>query len=139
MKKYAFEEPHFLGERMRALRLTYGAKQEEVAALLNVSRSTYSYYETGVTRPDPHVLGVLANFYRVPVSCFFQEVLDTTRRAARASPDEVGRLEPDEKALIHFLRLNEELSADKLLEKLEKKISETEGAAPPHATEKRPS
>ena len=45
-----------LGPCLRKLRLKAGYSQKNVADLLNVSRSTYTYYETGKTSPDPFTL-----------------------------------------------------------------------------------
>ena len=57
MKQILYDDPNFLGNRLRALRLTFGFTQSSVAEVLGINRSTYSYYESGTTRPDPVVLG----------------------------------------------------------------------------------
>lgn len=56
---------------LRTLRINAGLKQEAVAKYLQVSRSTYSYYELGVTTPDVTTLYLLSQFYGVPVDVFF--------------------------------------------------------------------
>ena len=64
MKQILYDDPNFLGNRLRALRLTFGFTQSSVAEVLGINRSTYSYYESGTTRPDPVVLGKLASYYQ---------------------------------------------------------------------------
>ena len=136
MDRYFFEGKNFLGDRLRELRLTFGFKQADVAKALNVSRSTYSYYETGATRPDPFVLGKLANYYGIQVGYFFGEPLeeglvlrdsgDFHQRITRLPGDEVtrvGDLFPIERALILFLRSNGYVDASQVLEELEVQVA----------------
>ena len=125
MKKFTFEEPNFLGDRMRVIRLDHGLKQSEVAEALHVSRSTYSYYETGASRPDPLVLAKLANFYDLSINAFFSEEYPPQPREP-LSRDSVGILTPQERALILLLRTNKDLSAENLLEMLEARIKAVE-------------
>ena len=122
MKRYYFEEPTFLGDRMRTLRLEYGAKQSDVAQVLHVSRSTYSYYETGTIRPGPMVLGKLADFYQVPISVFFDAEYPP-KQNHRGEVREIGLLTPEEKRLIGVLRANHEVNVRLLLKQLESKVS----------------
>ena len=122
MKKFTFEEPNFLGDRMRVIRLDHGLKQSDVAEALHVSRSTYSYYETGISRPDPLVLAKLANFYDLSINAFFSEEYPP-RPCEPLSRDSVGTLKPPERALILLLRANKDLSAQALLEMLEVRIA----------------
>ena len=131
MEFYEFEDEHFLGKRMRELRLSFGFKQEDIARALNVSRSTYSYYEIGKTRPDPAVLGRLSVYYNVPISYFYEKeivIKETlydsagrrrrTSRTAAVNPQKVGDLLPMERSLVLFLRANG-ISAKAALESLE--------------------
>lgn len=60
-----------LSAALRTLRLNAGLKQETVAKFLQISRSSYSYYELGVTTPDVSALYLLSRFYDVPVDVFF--------------------------------------------------------------------
>ena len=50
-----------------------GYSQKNVADLLNVNRSTYTYYETGKTTPDPMTLNRIAKIFGVPLAEFFPE------------------------------------------------------------------
>ena len=131
MELYAFEDEHFLGNRLRELRLAFEFKQDDIAKALNVSRSTYSYYEIGTTRPDPAVLGKLSVYYNVPISFFYEKEIaikealyDSAGRRRRISrtaainPQKVGDLLPMERSLVLFLRANG-ISAKAALESLE--------------------
>ena len=60
-----------LAARLRELRLQVGYSQKNVADLLNVNRSTYTYYETGKTTPDPMTLNRIAKIFGVPLAEFF--------------------------------------------------------------------
>lgn len=135
MDCFSFEEKDFLGRRLRELRLAFGFKQEDIAKTLNMSRSTYSYYETGTTRPDPAVLGKLAHYYDIPVEAFYEDVLSLnvplrdsvgrrrrTTRSAAFDPQKVGELKPIERSLILFLRSNGVITAKEVLESLENRL-----------------
>lgn len=132
MAQFPFEEKNFLGNRMRELRLAFGFKQDDVARALSVSRSTYSYYETGTTRPDPAVLGKLSFYYDVPISAFYESASsidmvlhdsEGRRRRTTRSPafevEKVADLKPMERSLILFLRAHTEFSARDVLESLQ--------------------
>ncbi len=56
-----------LGARLKELRSLKGVNQNDVAAYLNVDRSTYGKYETGDSAPDYDKLVMLANYYDVSV------------------------------------------------------------------------
>ncbi len=121
---------------MRALRLAFGFKQEDIAKTLNVSRSTYSYYETGTTRPDPAVLGKLSNYYNISIEAFYEEApafnvplsdaAGRRRRTTRSFADDlekVGDLQPVERSLILLLRSNGKITAKDVLESLENRLA----------------
>ena len=54
-----------LSDRLRYLREKNGYTQQTIAQVLNIDRSTYTYYETGKTKPDVEVLKKLARLYRI--------------------------------------------------------------------------
>lgn len=60
-----------LSTALRTLRVNAGLKQETLAGFLQISRSTYSYYELGVTTPNVSALYLLSQFYGVPADIFF--------------------------------------------------------------------
>lgn len=52
-------------DNLRLLRRACGFSQEEVANVLGVDRSAYSYYESGKTEPNMRNLVKIARMYRV--------------------------------------------------------------------------
>lgn len=62
-------------DSLRTLRLNVGMKQETVADFLHISRSTYSYYETGGATPSVFTLYSLCQLYDVPMETFFAPVV----------------------------------------------------------------
>lgn len=59
-----------LAKKLLILRKKSGLTQEEVAAHLNVNRSTYAYYETADTAPSYNTLLSLCEFYGVSTDWF---------------------------------------------------------------------
>jgi len=57
-----------IAKRLRGIRKACGFTQQQVAAVLNVDRSTYTYYETGKTSPDIHTVKTLAELFNVSVN-----------------------------------------------------------------------
>ncbi len=141
MKHFAYESENFIGNRLRELRLAFGFTQKDIAESLNVSRSTYSYYELGATRPDPATLGRLSAYYDVPVDVFYTEefsldmppLSDSDGRRRRTSrtgsmdPQKVGDLRPAERSLILLLRSNGVLDAEQVLDYIQKRLGREEG------------
>ena len=134
MERFPFEEKNFLGDRLRALRMKCQLRQEDVARALNVSRATYTYYETSTTRPDPAVLGKLAVFYDVPIDVFYSEQLtiptslsDSKRRRANRTAgldvERIGELRPEERSLIFLLRSNGVFTTEQVIESLEHQLA----------------
>lgn len=54
-----------IGNILRELRLSNGFTQRQISDILNIDRSTYSYYETHKTQPDISVIKRLAAMYDV--------------------------------------------------------------------------
>ncbi len=61
-----------LPEKLKSLREGANLTQKQVADVLNVDRSTYTYYELGKSRPDMDALIQLASIFKVSVD----ELLD---------------------------------------------------------------
>lgn len=57
-----------INERLRELRIKSGYTQRQIAKILNIDRSTYSYYEIGKTMPDITVLLKLSKIFNIPIS-----------------------------------------------------------------------
>lgn len=56
-----------LNENLKKLRKACGFKQEEVAKVLGVDRSAYSYYESGKTEPSVRNLIKISRMFKVDV------------------------------------------------------------------------
>lgn len=48
--------------------------QQQVAQVLNIDRSTYTYYETGKTVPSINTLMKLSRVFHVPYTVFFDSI-----------------------------------------------------------------
>lgn len=73
----------YLSKKLRDLREKCGYTQQQIANVLNIDRSTYSYYETGKTSPDIPSLIVLANVFSVSI----EELLGQEEQAPLALHD----------------------------------------------------
>lgn len=56
-----------LGDKLRELRFNKGWTQQEVANKINVSQSSYAYYETGKKEPKIDTLWKLAEIYQTSI------------------------------------------------------------------------
>lgn len=57
-----------INERLRELRIKSGYTQSQIAKILNIDRSTYSYYEIGKTMPDVSSLLTLSKVFNISIS-----------------------------------------------------------------------
>lgn len=65
-----YDYPEFckdFGKRLRALREKMGLSQDETAKMLGLTRSAYTYYETGKSLPDLMSIRRLAEIFKVPL------------------------------------------------------------------------
>lgn len=62
-----------LGQKLRELRESYDLSQGQVAAALNIDRSTYTNYELDKTRPSLEMLVKLAHIFNVPKDTFLPD------------------------------------------------------------------
>ncbi len=56
-----------IGSNIKLLRKRLGKSQEEMAAILGLTRSSYSGYENGVADPGLNTLIQISDFYKVPL------------------------------------------------------------------------
>ncbi len=83
-----------INERMRACRIACNLTQKEVADMLNVNRSTYSYYESARSEPSLDTLDKLSIIYKVPL----HQLLGSEPmpiRVADHSPESAGSANTD--------------------------------------------
>ncbi len=57
----------YVGQRLSALRVARGLRQQDVCKLINVSHQQYQKYEDGSTKIALHRLLTLARFYDAPI------------------------------------------------------------------------
>lgn len=63
-----------IGNNMAAIRKSREYKQREICQVLGMNASTYKHYELGDRCVPPSVLKALANFYKIHVDYFFENV-----------------------------------------------------------------
>lgn len=98
-----------LKDRLKECRVSCGLSQQQVANLLMIHRSTYSYYELGKTEPSLENIRLLAKIFGVSVS----ELLGAESSARLVMRDDpysgpamrVGELNREEKMLVMRYRL----------------------------------
>lgn len=123
-----------LASKLRRYRLRIGFTQSNVAEVLNITRSTYTYYESGRTSPDPATLNRIAKLFGVSVEEFFDDepsesmLFDSeveNRRApkkVKPDPEKIGDLATGEKSIVAFLR-DRGIPPEKALEVLKDRFS----------------
>lgn len=93
-----------LNERLRELRIKCGYTQAQVAQILNIDRSTYSYYEIGKTRPDITVLVKLSRIFNIPIN---EMLLDERNPEAVADSGVAHFFTRGRKNVIHIYELSD--------------------------------
>jgi len=61
------------GRKLVDLRKQRGISQEQLAMDLNVSQSTISNYEQGLTKPDTNILKKICDYFNVPIAYMFSD------------------------------------------------------------------
>lgn len=59
------------GNHLRKLRKECGCSQQQMADLLNISRSTYTYYETGKSEPSLNKIKVISKALKTDYNTIF--------------------------------------------------------------------
>lgn len=100
---------------LKNLRLASGFTQHQVADVLHIHRSTYTYYERGKTSPDVATLRKIAALYAIPPEAFLypekygdmgiEAIKVRSFKIPRIDPQRVGELTAEEKKIIASHRL----------------------------------
>lgn len=61
-----------INEKLREYRKANRLTQQQIADVLNIERSTYTYYENGRHRPSVIILKKLSMIYDVPIDCLVE-------------------------------------------------------------------
>ncbi len=105
-----------LHENLKKLRKACGYKQDEVAKVLGIDRSAYSYYETGKTEPSVKNLIRISRMYKVDVDVLVgnseyaaalalnNEPVDEYDSTLCADLDALAKCSSQERVLIAMLR-----------------------------------
>ena len=95
-----------IGKKLRMLREKFGYTQQHMANILNVDRSTYSYYETEKTSPDIATLITLSNVFCVGIEELLGQENSTTSKSKDITSNDsfIYNLSGDEKQFIAFYR-----------------------------------
>lgn len=112
-----------LGESLKKIRKQYKMTQEDIAKLLGISRSGYTYYETGKTVPSVEVLQKLSAIYNTTIDVIVGNPIreNSDRRyyadilsVSEGNTDPLIYMKKDEQALIMAFRLLTEEEKEKL-------------------------
>ena len=61
------------GKKLADLRKQRGISQEQLATDLNISQSSISNYESGITKPDTEILKKICDYFNVPITYMFSD------------------------------------------------------------------
>ena len=103
-----------LAESLKKIRKQYKMTQEDIAKLLGISRSGYTYYETGKTVPSVEILQKLSAIYSTSIDAIVgNPTRDNTYKryyadilsVSEGNTDPLIYMKKDEQALIMAFRL----------------------------------
>ena len=112
-----------LAESLKRIRKKYKMTQEDIALFLGVSRSGYTYYETGKTTPSVEVLKKLATIYDTTIDEIVGMPSKTTTAVRNVSEENVAGkgvdplmyMKKEEQNLIMAFRLASKENKEKIL------------------------
>ena len=113
-----------LEQYLKELRKTYSYSQEFIASHLNITRQTYSHYETGRITPPVNALYNLAKLYGIPVENFLELVvtyeinMDFAKTPKNSPSDETEDMD----AFIEFMSVPLHQKKCKFLDSQERKL-----------------
>ena len=126
-----------LPKTLRGIREKFGYTQQQIADVLCIDRSTYSYYETGKTRPDLATLVTLAEIFQTTVDGLLGTAAPPKGKRENESP--VFNLLKDEKQVICLYRSLPEAQRARWLDLGKGLAREVRGRTPkPAGREKNP-
>lgn len=62
-----------IGQRLKMYRTSCGLTQEQIAAVLNINRTTYTKYETGVSEPSHDLLKKMVAVFGTDFNAIFND------------------------------------------------------------------
>lgn len=116
-----------LASKLKELRKAFCMTQDEIAEILDMSRTSFSKYENGATLPPLNVLRKLAKIYNIPIEYLIHDneafiVLNdgnnTEEPDLKNLSSYFAQLTPEERVVIMKLRLMEKDKKDDFLRRL---------------------
>lgn len=110
-----------LGQKLRELRENYDLSQGQVAAALNIDRSTYTNYELDKTRPSLELLVKLSHIFNVPRDTFLPDDSEGDEIPLRdiVRPNSMAQsLNKEERGLVALFRSLNREKKDKALSQM---------------------
>lgn len=99
---------------LRQSRMAAHMTQDAVAAALGITRSAYTYYESGKTAPDLAAVRKMAEIFKVPAEVFIYpeqvpevDVEQRQRTHPMPAPETMGQLSREEQELVAKFRARE--------------------------------
>lgn len=94
------------GRRLKQYRAICGLTQEQVASVLNINRTTYTKYETGVSEPSQELLGRIVALFGTDFNTILGFIdVDPMEKLRVADPNmRLNNLNDDEQRLISGYR-----------------------------------
>ena len=111
-----------LGEKLRELRESFDLSQSQVAAALNIDRSTYSNYELDRTQPNLETLVKLARIFNVPKASLLPDDDDDDTISFRDAISDSGMLKSltkEERGLVARYRAMSRAEKDRMKARVE--------------------
>lgn len=94
------------GRNISKYRRQCGLTQQQVADILNLNRSTYTKYETGISEPSIEILKNIASIFDIDYNAALG--FETEEAVASDSSESVATLNYDEGVLIGMFRIFDE-------------------------------
>ncbi len=114
-----------ISENIRSLRKGHKLTQQEVADILGLDRSTYTFYEIGKTNPQPESLRKLSDTYNVTIGYIYgvekncpEMKINTAEKLEACESDTVSAVSKQERFLLMAYRSLEASKKDELMARL---------------------
>lgn len=130
-----------LGLKLKYYRDNCELSQQQVANILNIDRSTYTYYETGKTTPSASMLLKISKIFNVPcavfLECINQELSLNSKVADSANgrdipdfyedsfDDKIYSLSKDEKDVVIAYRMLDDSNKQEIMRMIDKMVKDT--------------
>lgn len=121
-----------LSQHLREIRLEHNLTQKNIADVLGVDRTTYTYYENGVTTPSPDTLYKLSRIYNVTVGYLMGVEDNVPGDSVRSGvvlssgTDPIASLSKEEKELLMCFRVLSPAEKEKARELLREMAKATD-------------